>query len=328
MPKPPTVRTRKSVEIYPSEFISDTDSSDDESNASLLKQSSSNASLISSNESFSKTSLFKSISSEASSLVKSGCKLSSVLLAQQYSTQNIIGWWMSEKYDGYRAIWTGTQFVTRNYLPIVTPQFFIDKMPKDICLDGELWCGKNNFEACGLFRRKHITESDWKNVEYLVFDIVLLDVPFERRMQVLKDLQSTNLYKFSVVEHIKVETMEQVDEYLKQVLSQNGEGLMFREPNSLYEPKRSKTLLKMKIFNDLECEIIGYNMGQGKYTNKLGSFVCKYKDVVFNVSGVTDDVRDTYLTTHPIGTVITIKYNDFTKSNIPRFPRYFRKHVP
>jgi DNA ligase-1 len=40
---------------------------------------------------------------------------------------------------------------------------------------------------------------------------------------------------------------------------------MLRDPNSLYVFKRSKTLLKVKTFNDNEAEVIGYEDGIGKF---------------------------------------------------------------
>jgi hypothetical protein len=45
----------------------------------------------------------------------------------------------------------------------------------------------------------------------------------------------------------------------------------------------------------------------------------------FYVSGMDDCIRKTYKTSHPIGTIITITFNEKTDDGIPRFPRYLRK---
>lgn len=111
-------------------------------------------------------------------------------------------------------------------------------------------------------------------------------------------------------------------------MKEKGEGLMLRKPNSFYEAKKSNTLLKMKPSYDTECKIVGYSPGNGKNLGRLGAFECqllKGTQTVFKVSGMNDSVRNSYLETHPIGTIITIKYNDFTKNGIPRFPQYLRK---
>lgn len=37
-----------------------------------------------------------------------------------------------------------------------------------------------------------------------------------------------------------------------------GEGLMLKDPESLYEPKRTSSLLKVTVFYDAETTIVGY----------------------------------------------------------------------
>ena len=114
------------------------------------------------------------------------------------------------------------------------------------------------------------------------------------------------------------------------VIKGGGEGIMLRQPSSIYEGKRSSTLLKMKAEFDTEGKIVGYNPGVGKYVGMLGSFKCKLisgKNIgkSFNVSGMNDEIRTNYKKTHKIGTIITIAFNDYTKYGVPRHPRYLRK---
>lgn len=68
---------------------------------------------------------------------------------------------------------------------------------------------------------------------------------------------------------------------------------MLRDPNSLYERKRSKTLLKVKTYFDAEAEIIGYEDGLGKIKNNVGALKVKTKEgVCFSVgSGMTNEMR-------------------------------------
>ncbi len=46
-----------------------------------------------------------------------------------------------EKYDGIRAMWNAEKkkFFSRNGNELRVPQEFVDRMPSDISLDGELW---------------------------------------------------------------------------------------------------------------------------------------------------------------------------------------------
>lgn len=46
---------------------------------------------------------------------------------------------MSEKYSGIRCIWNGNEFYGRNGNKIDSPNWFKEKIPSNIILDGELW---------------------------------------------------------------------------------------------------------------------------------------------------------------------------------------------
>lgn len=46
---------------------------------------------------------------------------------------------------------------------------------------------------------------------------------------------------------------------MKKVMALKGEGLMIKDSESMYEPKRSKLLLKVKQFDDTEATVIGHN---------------------------------------------------------------------
>ena len=57
--------------------------------------------------------------------------------------------------------------------------------------------------------------------------------------------------------------------------------------------------------------IIGYKKGTGKYKRYLGAFECaleKDPKIKFTISGMDDEIRMNYKTTHPIGTLVTFTY--------------------
>jgi DNA ligase-1 len=262
----------------------------------------------------------------------------SPMLAKEYIDKNgkrsidPVNWWASEKFDGYRAIWNGKSFVSRNG----KPDWFRNLMPHGVALDGEFWMGRGKFQNCGIFRRKNPDPEEWKNagVQYTVYDIPSIgDYSFEERMKILKELVHLQCKKIKncplrYTEQIKIKSVKQLDDLFNKVVSQGGEGIMLRKPNSKYEQKRTSALLKYKQFGDTECRIVGYKMGTGKYENLLGSFECellKGTKQRFYVSGMNDCIRKTYKKTHPIGTIITITFNEKTNDGIPRFPRYLRK---
>ena len=272
-----------------------------------------------------------------------------VLLAKNFTSDvDIDGWYASEKWDGYRSVWNGKNFVSRTGKSFDVPDWYCSIMPPSVALDGELWLGRGKFEDCGLLRKKKPQkESDiqkwneeWlkKEVVFNVFDIMNLNVGFEKRMEQLKTLvidrnkcmKQLNINKknpiLAFTEQTKVNKVDAL-EMAKEVIKAGGEGIMLRQPDSLYEAKRSKTLYKIKEVDDMEVRIDGYKNGEGKYKGILGSFTCSLinkPDIKCNVSGMNDQVRNSYLTTHPIGTIITITYNGVTGSGKPRHPRYLR----
>ena len=53
-----------------------------------------------------------------------------------------VNWYMSEKLDGVRAFWNGTDFYSRNNNIFQAPKWMKEKRPR-FPLDGELWKGRN-----------------------------------------------------------------------------------------------------------------------------------------------------------------------------------------
>ena len=73
----------------------------------------------------------------------------SVMLAQSYSPEILedpTGWLISEKLDGVRCYWNGQTMYTRNGHPFYPPDWFKKLLPADLCLDGELFTERGDFQ--------------------------------------------------------------------------------------------------------------------------------------------------------------------------------------
>jgi DNA ligase 1 len=71
---------------------------------------------------------------------------SQMTLGTDWAGQDPAGWIASEKLDGCRAYWDGSQFWTRSGKIINAPALFIAGLPA--ChLDGEIWAGRGGFDA-------------------------------------------------------------------------------------------------------------------------------------------------------------------------------------
>lgn len=60
--------------------------------------------------------------------------------------QAVKGWLMSEKLDGVRCYWNGRTMYTRNGNKFYPPESFLNQLPRDIALDGELWSKRGDFQ--------------------------------------------------------------------------------------------------------------------------------------------------------------------------------------
>jgi DNA ligase-1 len=99
--------------------------------------------------------------------------------------------------------------------------------------------------------------------------------------------------------------------------------MMIRNPLAPYERKRTKNLLKWKIFKTATFPILAYQVGEGKNIDKLGA-------ILFSLpgggtgkvgTGFTDQQRINIFKTRPIGTV-TIDYQELSPTGVPIFPSF------
>ncbi|HEY2712793.1 MAG TPA: DNA ligase [Chthoniobacterales bacterium] len=233
------------------------------------------------------------------------------------------GWWMSEKYDGLRGYWDGGTLWTRRGQAVHAPSYFLAELPRGIALDGELWIGRGKFEETVSTVRAETPDDRWKNVHFMVFDAPQAKGAFEERMQFLHATLPEGNRFVRVVVQVRCQGVKQLLAERDRIVKMGGEGLMLRQPESQYEPRRSPTLLKVKPYDDAEATIISYETGKGKLAGKLGAFRVRAEDGrEFSVgSGLTDAQRKS---PPPIGTVITYRFRGLTAKGMPRFPTYLR----
>ena len=154
--------------------------------------------------------------------------------------EDVTGWWVSQKYDGVRAIWTGTRLLTRHGKELKAPAWFTKDLP-NLRLDGELWMGLGTFDALvSTIQRKG---SDWAGVQFLVFD--LADVgTFEERNETL---QTTALPSHAhAVTHYQLTSNADLDSLESEIVAAGGEGCVVRRPGSKYRPGRKGDTIKVK----------------------------------------------------------------------------------
>lgn len=250
-------------------------------------------------------------------------------LANRYHDQiNLSHYWISEKFDGVRGYWDGTQMMSRQGNIIHTPIWFVAALPKTP-LDGELWLGRGQFDRLsGIIRRHHIDEADWRLVKYLIFDLPTSEEIFDLRIEHIKMIvKQVNRRHILPVIQFKLDDHALLLETLDRIVKNKGEGLMLHRGASLYQNSRSDDLLKLKQSNDAEARVLEHYEGKGKYTGLLGSLLVETNDQRrFKIgSGFSDLER---ANPPPIGSLITYRYFGLTPKGTPRFASFVRiKHL-
>jgi DNA ligase-1 len=262
----------------------------------------------------------ESVGEEGEVVEKAGPPL---LLAERWdNAQELAGWWLSEKLDGVRAYWDGTSLISRLGNRFHAPPWFLEGLPPDIPLDGELWIGRKAFQrTVGIVRRQDQTEL-WKEVRYIAFDAPGVDATFEGRLAAIRAhvLRRRPPY-LSAHEHAMCAGLDHLRAELARVEALGGEGLMVRRPESRYEVGRSLTLLKIKTFRDAEARVLGHLKGAGRHKGRLGALLVELADgTQFSVgTGFSDAERES---PPPVGSFITFRYQELSDGGVPRFPSY------
>lgn len=247
-----------------------------------------------------------------------------VMLAQAWDKKtDIRGWWISEKFDGVRGYWTGTQLLTRGGHLIAAPTWFTEHFPSTP-LDGELWLGRGQFSVVsGIVRSQH-ADAQWQHIRYLVFDAPKVKGGFEKRLAFARQWfkKHANAY-VQVIAQQQCQNKRQLEQQLKAIEAKRGEGLMLRRPNSPYTIGRSADLLKVKSYQDMEVTVTGHLPGKGKHQGRLGALQALLPDGrKFAIgTGFSDQEREN---PPPIGSLITIRYFGLTQSGKPRFASFLR----
>ena len=147
--------------------------------------------------------------------------------------------------DGVRAYWNFNQLVSRHGNSIPCPHWFTSAFPSDVTLDGELWLGQGTtFEDMNAVIKSNT--SDWSGVRYYVFDIPSSAGPYEMRMKQMEAIKSVSP-QIQIVQNKRCQGREHLFIYLDSIVAGKGEGIVLREPQSVYVVGPSSSLLKAKV---------------------------------------------------------------------------------
>jgi DNA ligase-1 len=224
----------------------------------------------------------------------------------------------------------GNEFVSCPHISKLLNPF----LDENIVVDGELYNHdlKNDFnKIISLVKKtkptaKELAESE-KIIQYHVFDIIFLDQPnleYSKRLEKLKELViKVNSPKIVLVQVDIIKGFDEVEPALQRYIESGYEGSMVRNLKAPYEHKRSRNILKYKLFQDAEYEIIDVIEGDGNRSGMMGSIILKNENgTTFDASarGNQEFFIDLLVNkANYIGSNATLRYQNLTPDGVPRF---------
>ena len=194
----------------------------------------------------------------------------------------------SPKIDGIRCIWKDGVAYSRTMKPIPNKfvqsrllEVLLDRGLANMELDGELiTMGSNgmyaNFSGVSSAIMSREGEPDF---DYMVFDTLSFTSVFKARYRWLESNIGLHWPYLKLVPHLAVRDAQQLQAVFDKHVEQGYEGTMLRRLDGRYKQGRSTVnegiLLKHKLFDDAEFEVVGFNelmVNQNEaYKNDVGA---------------------------------------------------------
>lgn len=296
-----------------------------------------------------------------------------------------VPWANTDKDERYKVPQVATGLWSRSGNVIHAPHSWLKNLPK-MPLDGELWLPEFRQELMKVVKKQKPVEDSWNSIEYHVFDSPSIYMVFangkvdftgskkefvgcidwckDRGLGTELVLNFEDTYhrlvaqKFKspvkVVEQNVVRSDKHLNIFLQDITARGGEGVMLRDPESVWVPERINTILKVKKLDDAEGTVTGYTSGRetdkgSKLLGLMGNCILRLENgQTLELSGFTEEERDfknrdmeVYATQHPgkevpdwfehplfpKGSKVTFQYRGLTKDKVPCEARFWRKYL-
>ena len=197
--------------------------------------------------------------------------------------------------------------------------------PCGVNFDGELIVPGIPFEdGSGMVRSMDTTPQ----VVYCVFDSPDKVRTFENRCILYTLYLKNKSDKVIPVKHTLIYDEVGLKTMFNNSIDNGYEGVVAKNPVSLYKPGYTNEWLKMKeIAEPIDLEIVGFYEGEGKYKDMLGGIVVLFNGTEVNVGGGFDDVQRWHWWKYNydlIGKTAEVEYQEITKHGSLRNPIFLR----
>lgn len=230
-------------------------------------------------------------------------------------------YWVSIKYDGWRAIYCNGIFYSRSGNKIDVPPHIKSavqalNLPDNAVLDGELWLRVRAFDETATAIAQKSTF-----LRYAVFDKPSAKGGFRSRNQelILDFARAPSNSALILVKHKHVTTISEIDAFYHECINKHHEGIVVRPDQQLYEyGARPLSFMKRKPSRDLEVVVTGHKRSEKAPPNQpdyVSSLVCQFGSEKFCVSFKRQGAPQ-------IGTTVTVTCADLTTRGVPKHARF------
>jgi DNA ligase-1 len=207
--------------------------------------------------------------------------------------------WVEDKYDGVRcqlhkvglkvALYSrDLKEITNTFLEVADAA---RKLPADFILDGEILAmrGEEVLPFASLQRRLGRRQGDLfmgeeVPIQFVAFDLLwsneesLLNRPLRERRTRLEALKLSAPFRLARI--TPAHSAEEIDSIFDAARERNNEGLMIKDPLSVYAPgRRGLAWVKLKkAFATLDCVVVGAEYGHGKRSKVLSDYTFAVRD--------------------------------------------------
>lgn len=250
-----------------------------------------------------------------------------------------IKWLCSKKFDGVRCMIYlkdgklhtssrgGSNYdVAASY---ILTDAFIKQLLTDnpgMILDGEIYKHGWPLQRVSGLCRLETPHEDHKQLRFYCYDIVDSTKPFKERWNFLKSIKVPWNSLLTIVEHVEAEGNEAINVLHDKWVSEGYEGLVMRDPDQVYKcGDRSRRMMKLKKFSDLDAVILGISEGL-----RDEDFVFRMQldnGIEFEAKPIGDRALKRWYRENLdniIGELGTVKYFNITPDGKPNLPVFLR----
>ncbi|MCO4319974.1 hypothetical protein [Aliidiomarina quisquiliarum] len=273
---------------------------------------------------------------EAGTVATNGLGLAKPMLAYEFSKVGRINYpaFAQPKLDGNRCLaarvgneillWSrGGKFFDLPHIKAALEDVLTEE---GIILDGELYIHGQVLQTINALIKKPHRETT--QIQYHVYDLVL-DQNYQERLCRLETLINDSNEHIVLCETHIANSEDELMELHARWVGAGYEGTIVRDGNSPYQNKRSKSLVKVKDFQDDEFEVLSVLKGTPR-TLKCGTVLqcaiyecCAGNGSKFRVTAPGDmhQKHEAFLKADTaVGRPLTVKYFNKTKDGVPFLP--------